>query len=171
MTHAPPTSEELEIQTLSFHKQKESFQAAASQYFTLLSSIDINLRRQVHALEEVDFIPAEAASKGDQANQIPSAFAAAGNHPNAQGSRQFRRNKGAVTGGGLGSLDIGWLNSRNDSVGKEMEAELWEGAARFVETLEKPDANVGEDADLGSKDRESIHKSPEVVPIASQMDQ
>ena len=34
--------------------------------------------------------------------------------------------------GALGELDIGWLNSRNDKVGKEMEAELWGKAAELL---------------------------------------
>lgn len=43
----------------------------------------------------------------------------------------------------MGVLDVGWLNSRNDSVGKEMEAELWRELEGLVERMEKK--KIGED--------------------------
>lgn len=42
-------------------------------------------------------------------------------------------NKTTITNGGLGNLDIGWLNSRSDHAEKPMEAELWEEAQRMVQ--------------------------------------
>lgn len=50
-------------------------------------------------------------------------------------NKQATGNRAVITGGGLGSLDIGWLNSRNDHIGKGMEAELWEEAQHFIEGL------------------------------------
>lgn len=55
---------------------------------------------------------------------------------NADAFRQGAMRKGATTGGGLGSLDVGWLNSRNDNVGKGMEAELWEEARQLIDSAE-----------------------------------
>lgn len=46
----------------------------------------------------------------------------------------------------MGVLDVGWLNSRNDSVGKEMEAELWKELEGLVEGVEK---KMGEDGRAG----------------------
>jgi len=37
------------------------------------------------------------------------------------------------TGGGSGGIDVGVLNSRNDVVGREMEAECWGAARTFLE--------------------------------------
>lgn len=37
----------------------------------------------------------------------------------------------------MGVLDVEWLNGRNDSVEKEMEAELWRELEGLVEGLEK----------------------------------
>lgn len=34
-------------------------------------------------------------------------------------------------------LDISWLNSRKDTVGKDKEAELWATARSFVEQMDK----------------------------------
>lgn len=45
--------------------------------------------------------------------------------------------RSAIIGGGLGNLDIGWLNSRNDNVDKEMESELWNKASTFLAGLEE----------------------------------
>lgn len=119
-------------------QQKQNFRQAASQYFSLLSAVDVRLRRQIYALEEAEIIPAEAPPK-EQANSlsVPSAFAAFGNGPASSMAKQMAPSKSVGSGGGLGSLDVGWLNSRNDDVGKEMEAELWAEAQQFIETLEK----------------------------------
>ena len=94
-----------------------------SQYFALLASIDVGLRRQISALEDAEIIPSETAYKESQASQIGLTIAG-----------QKQASKGAVTGGGLGSLDVGWLNSRNDRVGKEKEAELWDSAVAFLQS-------------------------------------
>lgn len=121
---------------MSMEQHRESFTAATSQYFTLLSSVDVNLRRQIYALEEADILPAEAVTKETPTSlAVPSAVQ--GTSPNASLLRTGGGNKGVVTGGGLGSLDVGWLNSRNDNVGKEMRAELWREAERFVSKLEE----------------------------------
>lgn len=37
----------------------------------------------------------------------------------------------------VSGIDVGTLNSRNDVVGREMEAECWAAARAFIETLEK----------------------------------
>ena len=66
---------------------------------------------------------------------VPSNLPATGNLTSTPSSKQVGGNKGVIIGGGIGSLDVGWLNSRNDNVGKEMEAELWEEAKRFLQGL------------------------------------
>ena len=119
-----------------FADRKASFTAAASQYFNTLSSIDIHLRRQINALEEARIIPAETTAEGipnTLAGPLPNLNTASSNPAQV---KQAMMRKGAITGGGLGSLDVGWLNSRNDKVGKEMEAELWEKAQQLVEAFE-----------------------------------
>ena len=125
-------------QALKLEQQKEDFTAATSQYFSLISSVDVRLRRQIYALEEAEIIPAEAATKESQvASAVPAGLAALASGPNAASAKQALGNKNGSTGGGLGSLDVGWLNSRNGSVGKEMEAELWAKSESFVKRLER----------------------------------
>ena len=131
----------------SIDQQKENFTAAASQYFSLLSSVDVRLRRQIYALEEAEIIPAEAASKEQQTSSAaPPGSAAHATVPNPPPAKQATAGKSASTGGGLGALDVGWLNSRNDKVGKEMEAELWGKARDFVLSLE--DERICQDDDI-----------------------
>lgn len=122
----------------TIEQQKENFRQAASQYFSLLSAVDVRLRRQIYALEEAEIIPAEAPPKEQSSSlSVPSAFAAFGNAPAAPSAKQMVPTKAVGGGGGLGSLDVGWLNSRNDDVGKEMEAELWAEFEHFIEALAK----------------------------------
>ena len=118
-------------------KQKQNFKQAASQYFSLLSAVDVRLRRQIYALEEAEIISAEAPQKEQTSSlSVPTAFAALGNGPAAASAKQLAPTKALGVGGGLGSLDVGWLNSRNDDVGKAMEAELWAEAEQFIDGLE-----------------------------------
>ncbi|KAK2737025.1 hypothetical protein FQN57_000474 [Myotisia sp. PD_48] len=90
--------------------RKKAFKAASSQYFALLSSISVRLRRQVYALEEAGIIrpePPGASKLGDA---------------------------GAVSSG-INPLETSWLNTRKDSVEKDKEAELWAEASKFVSKL------------------------------------
>lgn len=138
LTRASHSTHDETTVSSTIEQQKQNFRQAASQYFSLLSAVDVRLRRQIYALEEAEIIPAEAPPK-EQPNSlsVPSAFAAFGNGPVPSSAKQVTPTKAVVGGGGLGSLDVGWLNSRNDDVGKEMEAELWAEAQQFIETLEK----------------------------------
>lgn len=159
-------------QPVSLEHQKESFTAATSSYFALVSSLDVRLRRQIYALEEADILPAEASSKESQRTSavLWGASATAGGS-NAPPSRLTGSGKGAITGGGLGSLDLGWLNSRNDRVGKEMEAELWDQAQRFIRDLERGKDSKVQGADIRSEGDGAAMQSPQAYHISEQMEQ
>ena len=151
----------LPAQPVLVEQQKDSFRTATSQYFTLLSSVDVNLRRQIYALEEADILPAEAISKElPTSSAVPSA--AQINSPNASSSRIGGKTKGLITGGGLGNLDVGWLNSRNDNVGKEMNAELWEEAQSFISKLEERKSGADQRPEFLQDDRENEGTSQEL---------
>ncbi|KAG5289589.1 Med11 superfamily domain-containing protein [Histoplasma ohiense] len=106
--------------TLESHRA--AFKAASSQYFALLSSIDVRLRRQVYALEEASIIQPESAEVTAGGTTTTTAAAAAAS---------------ATSSGGVNPLDTSWLNSRKDTVGKDKEAELWAEASNFATQLEK----------------------------------
>ncbi|GES59718.1 mediator complex protein-domain-containing protein [Aspergillus terreus] len=105
----------------SLDSHKSRFKEATSQYFALLSSIDVRLRRQVYALEEASILAPEATSR-------------AGDAP------------GAGVGGPAAAnpLDVSWLNSRKDTVGKDKEAELWAAARGFVEQISQSSTDPSE---------------------------
>ena len=142
---------------LSIEQRKESFTAATSQYFSLLSSLDDRLQRQIKALGEAQIIPKEVTSTAitrdkPSALAAPSLGSSLGTMPNTSLSKQSGGLKGSITGGGLGTLDIGWLNSRNDNVGKTKEAELWEEALRSVQRLEEEKMSSKSDAAVSKED-------------------
>lgn len=131
-------------------QRKESFAAATSSYFAILSSIDVRLRRQIYALEEAEILPADASAKDSQTNAtLPPGIAPMG-VLNAQPPRPA--SKGTITGWGLGSLDIGWLNSRHDHVRKEKEAELWEEAQKFVDKLSEERLDTKQGTEVNEDD-------------------
>ncbi|OJD22491.1 hypothetical protein ACJ73_06157 [Blastomyces percursus] len=99
--------------TLESHQA--AFKAASSQYFALLSSIDVRLRREVYALEEASIVKPESAETAGGGTTTTA----------------------AASSGGVNSLDSSWLNSRKDTVGKDKEAELWAEASRLAAQLEK----------------------------------
>lgn len=142
---------------LSIEQQKQSFRAATAQYFSLLSSLGVRLQRQIKVLGEAQIIPKEATSIATLRDK-PTALAAPslgpniGTIPNAPPSKQSGGLKGSISGGGLGGLDIGWLNSRNDNVGKAKEAELWEEALRSVQRLEEEKISSRSDAIVSGED-------------------
>ncbi|KAL6229855.1 hypothetical protein BDW75DRAFT_224221 [Aspergillus navahoensis] len=104
-----PSSSASTDNSLDSHKAR--FKEATSQYFALLSSIDVRLRRQVYALEEASILAPDSSSRtGDSGS-------------------------GAAAGGASNPLDVSWLNSRKDTVGKEKEAELWAAARQFVQRI------------------------------------
>lgn len=112
----------------------EKFRNTAAQYFSLLSSIDVRLRRQIYALEEADILSPSSSAVEKFELQLPGSQGSTSALGSSQGTTGASGGKGGV---GMGVLDVGWLNSRNDSVGKEMEAELWRELEGLVEGVEK----------------------------------
>lgn len=104
--------------------------------------MDVNLRRQIYALEEADILLAEVVTK-DSPTSLAVPSTAQASPPNASSLGAGGGNKGVIIGGGLGNLDVGWLNSRNDKVGMEMNAELWGEAEVFVSELEEGNLDAG----------------------------
>ncbi|KAL8806493.1 MAG: hypothetical protein Q9182_001275 [Xanthomendoza sp. 2 TL-2023] len=131
----PETDRGQDDQRPRIEQRKERFVMASSQYFSLLSSIDVRLRRHISALEDAEIIPSETTAKDLQTNGIPPTS----DMPisNSFVPRPAVSSRDTIVNGGLGNLDIGWLNSRNNNVEKDMKAELWNEAHQIVKkTLE-----------------------------------
>lgn len=143
---------------------------ATSKYFALVSSLDVRLRRQIYALEEDDILPAELIENEAQTNTaIPPGVSATAGGSTGPVSRRLGSGKGAITGGGLGSLDVGWLNSRNDRVGKEMEAKLWYQAREFVQTVQKDTARQEPESDTQTGEDVAMMHLPQAQQQSSEV--
>lgn len=127
--------------------RKASFKAATSQYFALLSSIDVRLRRQVYALEEAGILaPPETAASGSFRGGDAVTGAAGGT---TSGTAAGSGGTGAGAGSGsFNPLEISWLNSRKDTVGKDKEAELWAATREFVTRLRAGDSGGDDGKDV-----------------------
>lgn len=110
-------------------KRKQTFTAHTEAYYSNLQSITSRLRRQAYALEEAGIISAEAPtlSSSTQARPAP---AGPGKATPQTGATQYTEH---VTNGGLGNLDVGWLNSRGNKVSAEKESELVAEAKSLLE--------------------------------------
>lgn len=106
--------------------RKKRFEAQSKDMFTSLQAATAVLRRQAYALEEAGIIAAQAPTISShvqrQQSPQPGGGAAVGKKPEPD----------RITNGGMGNLDVGWLNSRGNQVGAEKEAELLEEATELA---------------------------------------
>lgn len=112
----------------------ERFENHCNEYFTIVQSIAARLRRQAYALEEAGIIAVDSAAPESQTSQASTSSASKLASDFSQGRPDVSM---PITNGGLGNLDIGWLNSRRDDVGRHKEAELWAEARKRAEKLEQ----------------------------------
>ena len=93
--------------------RRQTFRAAADEYYKKLREIDANSKKQLNALKEAGIIQdAPPAANGPHRSRFTS---------------DDRGN----------ALDVGWLNSRSQKVGRDMEAELWEKAKVFLDGMDR----------------------------------
>ena len=87
----------------------------------------------MYALEEANIIAAEIhtlSSSAPSRQQQPNGGTGRGAPATASLAEPER-----ITNGGLGNLDVGWLNSRGNKVGVEKEAELMKEARELAEQV------------------------------------
>lgn len=133
LTCAEPDADELyNSHSPSIEERQKRFTTASSRYFSLLSSIDVRLRRHISALEDAGILPSETIATETQSSRDVSTT-------NTSMSNNLLRPaasaRDAITNGGMGNLDVGWLNSRNNNVGRAMEASLWKEAHELIDTI------------------------------------
>lgn len=127
----------------SIEEQRSTFSAATNDYFGRLSSIDTRLRKQIYALEDAEIVPAEASVRSAATSQTVSAgITALKGGPNKASTADKPKNVGAT----LGNLDVGWLNSRNDSMKQKMKTDLWKAAQAHLIRYEYEEAKAGVEA-------------------------
>lgn len=93
------------------------------------------MRRQVYALEEAGILePESLAANGSFKSEADSS---------ATGSATAAGGTGTAAGS-FNPLEISWLNSRKDTVGKDKEAELWAAAREFVNRVQDTTSQKGQ---------------------------
>lgn len=120
--------------------RKTAFEDNTRKFYTDLQSATAKCKRQVYALEEAGIIAPEAptplSSAQQQPGQIPlGSRQGLGRDGSPVFSAQSNSQMYRITNGGLGNLDVGWLNSRGNKVGVEKEAELMEDAKQLLEDI------------------------------------
>ncbi|CRK14033.1 hypothetical protein BN1708_011036 [Verticillium longisporum] len=105
-------------------QQTETFKSAMDGLLSTLHTVDVRMKRQILALEEAGIIRLRQDAR--VMNEDAKIVAKPSLEPNGVG--------------GIGALDVGWLNSRNSKVERDMEAELW---ARMRALLERQGGEAG----------------------------
>ncbi|OCL01691.1 hypothetical protein AOQ84DRAFT_369918 [Glonium stellatum] len=128
----PPTSSS--ASTLSTHKT--AFQSSTHTFFTLVTAIANQLHTQAYALETAGIIPAKEHRPQREPNAADLAEISkfTGGGAGAE-SHMTTDSEASTTNGGLGELDVGWLNARASDVGKGMEEEVLGRVKRVLEAM------------------------------------
>ncbi|KAL8851570.1 MAG: hypothetical protein Q9221_003502 [Calogaya cf. arnoldii] len=154
LTYTEPEADgDHDRQSQNIGERQKEFATASSRYFALLSSIDVRLRRHISALEDAEIIPSETTAKDSQSTRdAPTVNTVTSSNLLP---RTGLSGRDAITHSGMGSLDVGWLNGRNNNVGRAMEADLWKEAHELLETTlearDKGDATMSDDIAASSE--------------------
>ncbi|KAF2096838.1 hypothetical protein NA57DRAFT_58724 [Rhizodiscina lignyota] len=108
--------------------RKAAFTTNATAYFKLFSRIQSALQTESEALQDEGLIPAKAADARPVVIE--------------KGDPSTNKADDVITAGGLGNLDIGWLNSRGDEVGRRKEEEVWKEAREMLEGIKERKGNT-----------------------------
>jgi hypothetical protein len=137
LTHNPQTSSTSNgTEPLSSESQIQNYESAMNSMLKTLHTVDVHMKRQIMALEEAKII--KLASTADAKITVDTdakPLAKTSLEPNGLGA--------------IGGLDVGWLNSRNSRVERDMEAELWGRARELLERI----AAQGNGGDEGGGER------------------
>ncbi|KAF5496483.1 hypothetical protein CGCF413_v008844 [Colletotrichum fructicola] len=115
LSNKPQSSSSNTTSTVSPEDQKQLFKDSMDSLLSTLHTVDVHMKRQIMGLEEAGIIKLRNdASKERQVvmNEDAKIVARPSLEPNGVGT--------------IGNLDVGWLNSRNNKVERDMEAELQE---------------------------------------------
>lgn len=128
---------------------KSQFLESVTTYFTILSSIDVRLRRQVYALQEAGLI-----AEGD-----------------AKDAKRGASAPGPSSGGGGGQLEVSWLDSGGDRVERDMQREVWRRARELVERLVPETNGNGNRENNGDKVQREVNGAEVEVDMKDEKDE
>ncbi|EFQ26080.1 mediator complex protein [Colletotrichum graminicola] len=119
-------------------QQKQTFQSSMDALLSTLHAVDVHMKRQIMGLEEAGIVKLRSGGGGGAGDG-----GSGGGGDKTAGGRQVVMNEDAKVVaraslepngvGTIGNLDVGWLNSRNNKVERDMEAELWAKMRDFLE--------------------------------------
>ena len=109
---------DIESESSGVDERKEAFLAHVRDYFSTLKGLEKALEKQTLALEDANIIPAD---------------------------REQQFTETGITNGGLGNLDVAWLNSRRRDVGLGKEQELRAEVDSWLKEAEEVKDEVMED--------------------------
>lgn len=138
---------------------QKSFESKTVDYTVIAQSVTARLRRQIYALEEANIIPRRVLKPQAVVKSQPAPRQSY--RPGQAVVAQRQDPPMVVTNSGLGKLDVGYLNSRSDTVGKQKEAELWAQARKLMEDMANGDGHEdardadGMDVDVHADDEET----------------
>ncbi|ROV90251.1 hypothetical protein VPNG_09911 [Cytospora leucostoma] len=122
----------------SAEEQTQAFRDAMNKFLSTLHSVDALLKRQILGLDEAGIISLPRPNQDNKDGGPKDRPSGGGVGGGDDASSSAGALKPALEPDGLGkvgSLDVGWLNSRSNQVEREMEAELWTKARRHLESL------------------------------------
>lgn len=112
------------------------FQESMNDFIRSLRRVNVGMKRQILGLEEAGIIGlrkedgAGTDSQGTAASQPPRL------EPDGEGK--------------IGGFDVGWLNSRNNQVEKELEAEVWGKIEMRLQDIVDKKVTIDPDVDNAS---------------------
>ncbi|KAI0490994.1 hypothetical protein F4859DRAFT_30576 [Xylaria cf. heliscus] len=102
----------------------QQFKGSMDEFMRTLRTVNVGIKRQIWGLEEAGIIslakkePKTREEGGEvQASNVRNGLL----EPDGNGK--------------IGGLDVGWLNSRNNKVERDMEADLWQEAEDILQRL------------------------------------
>lgn len=93
--------------------RRDAYTDAANTYFKKLEEVDLSSKQQLKTLKDANVIPRHPNKKDTNGPAMPAGDDRAD------------------------VMDIGWLNTRSQKVGRDMEAEIWEKARLFLECADQ----------------------------------
>ncbi|TDZ54631.1 hypothetical protein CTRI78_v006196 [Colletotrichum trifolii] len=116
--------------------QKQLFKSSMDSLLSTLHTVDVHMKRQIMGLEEAGIIKLRNDGAKDSGgrqvvmNEDAKIVARPSLEPNGVGT--------------IGNLDVGWLNSQNNKVERDMEAELWAKMRDFLERYHAEEQATGD---------------------------
>ena len=114
--------------------QIKVFQDSVNDFFRTLRRVNVGMKRQIWGLEEEGIITLRKEDNSSSTGGATVAGATTGGGADAPAAAQKARLE-PDGDGKIGGLDPGWLNSRSNTVEREMEAELWDKAEAFLRDI------------------------------------